>query len=238
MGAYEAQTAPLEADLNLDEFVDALDFGIIATNFGPTSGGYADGNLNGDAFVDAADIGIMFGVWTGDTGPAAPLVALSSLSASGQASEEPLLASVAVAAPAPLSSAFQQAVVSIEAVPVSVAEKSLATFATPTSVELASAAQAVSGFSTIVLRTSGFESHLNTVRDNISETNGFAEYVDMAFEQAWDVLDSSAHEYGNLVRKIANYVESGHRKSHARVADDFFATLAEEEGFAGLRLPL
>ena len=74
IGAYEAQTPPMEADLNLDGFVDALDFGILASNFGPTSGGYADGNLNGDAFIDAADIGIMFGAWTGDVGPAATIV--------------------------------------------------------------------------------------------------------------------------------------------------------------------
>jgi hypothetical protein len=79
------------------------------------------------------------------------------------------------------------------------------------------------------------------MRGNLFEVNGlpkandFAEFVDLAFEQAWDDLDSSAHEYGNLVRKIANYVEGGYRKSHARVVDDVFATLAEEEEFAGLR---
>jgi len=82
MGAYENQTAPLEADLNLDGFVDGLDFGILAANFGNNGLGYADGNLNGDLYIDAADIGIMFGAWTGDSGPAVAQTSTASSKAS------------------------------------------------------------------------------------------------------------------------------------------------------------
>ena len=69
IGAFEAQTLPLNGDLNLDGLVDALDFGILAANFGVNGLGYADGNINGDIYVDAADIGLMFAAWTGDAGP-------------------------------------------------------------------------------------------------------------------------------------------------------------------------
>ena len=71
IGAYEAQTPPVEADIFLDGRVDAKDVAILFGNWGLLGLNYADGNLDGVGTVDAADTGIMFGNWTGDMGPSA-----------------------------------------------------------------------------------------------------------------------------------------------------------------------
>ena len=93
IGAYEAQTLPLNGDLNLDGFVDGADFGILLASFGLTGKGYADGNLNGDPFVDGADIGIMFAAWTGDAGPAPVRIVASGNSSVAPAAQESQVAS-------------------------------------------------------------------------------------------------------------------------------------------------
>jgi parallel beta-helix repeat protein len=244
IGAFEVRET-VSADFDIDNDIDGFDFLLWQRGFGTPAPNAAksDGDADNDLDAEGGDLGVR----ESQFGQPAPAVAASSSSAisysstSESVNEESPLTSVSVVGLTSLSSAPQQAAASIDATPVSVAEKSLVTLATPTSVQLASAAQAISGFSTIILRAGVFKSHLNTVRGNLFEVNGlpkandFAEFVDLAFEQAWDDLDSSAHEYGNLVRKIANYVEGGYRKSHARVVDGVFATLAEEEEFVGLR---
>ncbi|WP_148073081.1 choice-of-anchor Q domain-containing protein [Bythopirellula goksoeyrii] len=234
MGAVELQTVVDSADFDNDGDIDGFDFLTWQRGFGTPSASSTDGDADNDGDVDAVDLGF----WESQFGLPAPAVALSSLPAGEQANEEPLLASVAVAAPAPLRSASQQAVVNIEVVPVALASKPLVTFATPASVELASVAQIASGFSTTILRANGFKFHLNTAQEYLPETNGFAEYVDLAFERAWDDFDSLAHEQRDLIQIIANRDKGGHLKSHAQAADDLFAALTEEKEFAGLQLPL
>ena len=77
---FTAQTrtnlTALKGDVTLDgTFVDALDFGVFATNFDSgisTDNLWQEGDLNGDKRIDAADAGEMFSSWTGDHPPAAP----------------------------------------------------------------------------------------------------------------------------------------------------------------------
>jgi len=54
--------APLPGDANGDKIVDVADLGILAANYGTTSGmTWADGDFTGDEAVDVADLGILAG---------------------------------------------------------------------------------------------------------------------------------------------------------------------------------
>jgi alpha-amylase len=50
-------------DFNLDAKIDAVDLGLLASNWGQTNRGYATADANGDGFVDAVDLGLLATYW-------------------------------------------------------------------------------------------------------------------------------------------------------------------------------
>ena len=53
-------TGPTPGDANLDGYVDVSDLGILATNYGTTSGAeWGDADFTGDGVVDVSDLGIL-----------------------------------------------------------------------------------------------------------------------------------------------------------------------------------
>jgi beta-glucanase (GH16 family) len=70
---------PLPGDANLDGRVDATDLGILATNYGTTTGATrAMGDLNGDGRVDITDLGILATNWQ-TVASSAPIAAPTGL---------------------------------------------------------------------------------------------------------------------------------------------------------------
>lgn len=57
--------APLPGDFDFDGDVDALDLGLLLSNWG-SSVSYDRGNLNGQDDIDALDLGILLSNWTGN----------------------------------------------------------------------------------------------------------------------------------------------------------------------------
>jgi glycosidase len=50
-------------DFNLDRKIDAVDLGILASNWGQSNRGYASADANGDGLVDAVDLGLLSTYW-------------------------------------------------------------------------------------------------------------------------------------------------------------------------------
>jgi hypothetical protein len=66
-----------KADANLDGVVNVADLGILATNYGQTSGvSWAQGDFNGDGAVNVADLGLLATYYGRGVGTTTPLMSL------------------------------------------------------------------------------------------------------------------------------------------------------------------
>ncbi len=56
---FNTVTANLPGDANMDNKIDVIDLGILATNYGLSGRSWADGDFNGDTLVNVIDLGIL-----------------------------------------------------------------------------------------------------------------------------------------------------------------------------------